>query len=100
MPIQLTIVSETLASALQFWCFLPSLLVKQIGISQIVTDCFVAQGYLMRNSPNVYLSSLALVAIPNIIGNYVGPLAFGLITAVRLKQKRGRRDDSTEEDVK
>ncbi|KAK9906818.1 hypothetical protein WJX75_008490 [Coccomyxa subellipsoidea] len=57
-------------------------------------------GYLMRNSPNVYLSSLALVAVPNIIGNYVGPLAFGLITALRLKQKGERRDDSSEKDQK
>jgi hypothetical protein len=54
----------------------------------------------MRNSPNVYLSSLALVAVPNIIGNYVGPLAFGLITALRLKQKGERRDDSSEKDQK
>ncbi|EIE24378.1 hypothetical protein COCSUDRAFT_83682 [Coccomyxa subellipsoidea C-169] len=57
-------------------------------------------GYFLRNAPNVYLSSLALVAIPNIIGNYVGPLAFGLVTAVRMKQRGGRQGDSTEEEEK
>jgi hypothetical protein len=40
----------------------------------------------MRNAPNVYLSALALVAIPNIIGNYLGPLIFAVAAALRLKQ--------------
>lgn len=104
MPIQLTIVSKTSCICLAILVFF----VFPIGqaklastlLKSLTTWCFVKQGYLMRNSPNVYLSSLALVAVPNIIGNYLGPLAFGLITALRLKQKGGRRDDSSEKDQK
>jgi len=35
-------------------------------------------GYLLRDTPNVYLTALALVAGPNLVGHVVGPLLAGL----------------------
>ena len=42
------------------------------------------QGYFLRQTPNVYLTTLALVAVPNLIGNYVGPLLLAAFGAVRM----------------
>lgn len=53
----------------------------------------------MRNAPNVYLSSLALVAVPNIVGNYLGPLAVLVMTVLRLQQKKGQGMDSAVKDA-
>lgn len=35
-------------------------------------------GYLLRNTPNAYISTLALVAMPTLVGNVLGPMAMTL----------------------
>jgi hypothetical protein len=44
-----------------------------------------AQGYFLRHTPNVYLATLALVAVPNVIGNYLGPLLLAAFGASRMR---------------
>ena len=47
-----------------------------------------AQGYLLRNTPNVYLTALAMAALPNTVGYVVGPVltAVGVYLASRKQQ--------------
>ena len=43
------------------------------------------QGYFLRHTPNVYLATLALVAVPNLIGNYLGPILLAAFGALRMR---------------
>ncbi len=52
------------------------------------TACILLQGWLMRNTPTppgVYLAALALVAGPNLVGNY-GATALALVAGWRAQR--------------
>ena len=62
----------------------------------------ISQGYLLRNTPNVYLTALAMAALPNTVGYIMGPVltAVGVYVASR-KQQDGassEREASTAKD--
>ena len=52
------------------------------------------QGYMLRNTPNVYLTALAMAALPNTVGYVVGPVltALGLYFASRKQQHAADED--------
>eukprot|EP01025_Chloroclados_australasicus_P021339 TRINITY_DN2241_c1_g1_i2.p3 TRINITY_DN2241_c1_g1~~TRINITY_DN2241_c1_g1_i2.p3 ORF type:complete len:196 (+),score=14.23 TRINITY_DN2241_c1_g1_i2:60-647(+) len=49
-------------------------------------------GRLLMNSGNVYLSALALVAIPNLVGHVVGPLGT-IVGLIFISRKSNKRED-------
>ena len=53
------------------------------------------QGYMLQNAPNVYLTALAMAALPNTVGYVVGPLltAVGVYFASRSQRNSGVGDE-------
>lgn len=51
-------------------------------------------GYLLRNTPNAYISTLALVAMPTLIGNVLGPMAM-TFSAFLVKWRKGKAVEKT-----
>ena len=82
-------------SSLAFCIYQPPIAAK-LGCdwtSNHVSLFFGMQGYFLRQTPNVYLTTLALVAVPNLIGNYLGPLVLAAFGAVRMNAE-GKKTQS------
>ena len=46
-------------------------------------------GHLLKNTPNAYLAALGLVAVPNLIGNILGPMVVTLSGIILKYKKKG-----------
>ena len=77
-------------------CTLSQLLLALIAcVLKINLELCLPQGYLLRNTPNVYLTALAMAALPNTVGYIVGPVltAVGVFLASRTRQGSGAPDE-------
>eukprot|EP01023_Acetabularia_acetabulum_P058713 TRINITY_DN6973_c0_g1_i3.p2 TRINITY_DN6973_c0_g1~~TRINITY_DN6973_c0_g1_i3.p2 ORF type:complete len:144 (-),score=28.77 TRINITY_DN6973_c0_g1_i3:467-898(-) len=67
------------------------------AIGAVVTMTIqILVGKLLMNSGNVYLSALALVAIPNLVGHIVGPLGTVLGLLFLSRNNKQKPQDTTE----
>ncbi len=48
-------------------------------------------GLFLRHTPNAFLAALGLVAVPNVIGNVIGPIAVTVSGLIWNKAKAGNK---------